>query len=223
MNMRPMRLIMILPAFALAHTAAAELKWEQTEIELHPKPGEATAVGSFKYKNEGKETVHIKSVHTSCGCTTASRQKDDIAPGESGEITATFKIGSSTGTPQKTVQVETDDPSAPVTILTLRAVIPQMMELKPSFVYWESGEAPKPKIINVKTAKESKIKNLNVASSSPDVQTKVVSVGSNEFRIEVQPHDTSRPLNATLTLQPDTGAKPLYATVRVVKAENSTQ
>ncbi len=216
-------LIVISAAFALIQSAIGGLKWEQTAIELHPKPGEADAVGSFKYKNEGKETVHIKSVHTSCGCTTATRQKDDIAPGESGEITATFHIGSSTGTAQKTVQVETDDSSAPVTVLTLRAVIPQMMELKPSFIYWENGEALKAKSITVKTAKESKIKNIRVSSSSTDFETQVVPSGANEFRIEVQPHDTSRAINATLTVQPDTGAKPLYAMARVVTPENSSQ
>lgn len=208
---------------ALAQSALAGLKWEQTQIELHPKPGDPTAVGSFKYHNDGKETVHIKSVHTSCGCTTASREKDDIGPGESGEITATFKVGSSTGSQQKTVQVETDDAAAPVTILTLRAVIPQLVELQPSFVYWDANESSKPKTIKVKTAKELKVKNLNVTSSSPDFETKVSSSGANEFKIEVQPKDTSRAANATLTVQPDNGAKPVYVIARVVSPANSSQ
>jgi Protein of unknown function (DUF1573) len=216
-------IVVVLTLFALAQSALASLKWEQTQIELHPKPGEASAVGSFKYKNEGKDTVHIKSVHTSCGCTTASRQKDDIAPGESGEITATFNIGSSTGLQQKTVQVETDDASQPITVLTLRAVIPQMIEIKPTFVYWENSEPPKPKIITVKTAKELNVKSLNVSSSSPAFETKVTSDGSNEFKIEVQPHDTSHEVNATLTVRPDNGSKPVYAMARVVSSVKSSQ
>jgi hypothetical protein len=209
--------------FALAQSASAALKWEQTQIELHPKPGEAVAVGSFKYKNEGKDTVHIKSVHTSCGCTTAARKKDDVAPGESGEITATFKIGSSTGTATKTVQVETDDPSAPMTVLTLRAVIPQMVEIQPTFVYWENSEEPKAKTIKVKMAKELQVQKLNVTSSSPAFETKVTSNGANEFRIEVKPHDTSQAVNATLTVQPDNGSKPSYVMARVVDRVKSSQ
>lgn len=217
------RLILTVAALALAQSGFAGLKWEQTQIELHPKPGDPSAVGSFKYHNEGKETVHIKSVHTSCGCTTATRAKDDIAPGESGEITATFKVGSSTGPQQKTVQVETDDPAAPVTVLTLRAIIPQLVELQPSFVYWDANETPTPKVIKVKTARELNVKNLNVTSSSPDFETKVTSAGTNEFKIEVQPHDTSRAVNATLTVQPDNGAKPVYVIARVVSPAKSGQ
>ena len=145
MNMNRTKLLVALVAVALSHSAGAALKWEQTQLELHPAPGDATAVGTFKYQNEGKQPVHIKSLHTSCGCTTATQQKDTIEPGEKGEITATFKVGSSTGLQQKTVRVETDDADEPVTVLTLRAVIPQLIELRPSFVYWENKEAPKPK------------------------------------------------------------------------------
>jgi hypothetical protein len=221
MNAHRIETIFIVGLFTLAQTALASLKWEQTQIELHPKPGEAVAIGSFKYKNEGKETVHIKSVHTSCGCTTASRKKDDIAPGEDGEITATFKIGASTGTVQKTVQVETDDPKQPMTVLTLKAVIPQLVEVKPTFVYWETSEPSNPKTITVKTAKELNVKALNVKSSSLEFQTKVTSNGPNEFEVEVQPHDTSHEVNTTLTLQPDNGAKPLYASARVVSSSKN--
>jgi hypothetical protein len=218
MNSHRIETIVIVSLFTLVQTALASLKWEQTQIELRPKPGEPVAVGSFKYKNEGKETVHIKSVHTSCGCTTASLKKDDVGPGEDGEITATFKIGASTGTVQKTVQVETDDFTQPMTVLTLKAVIPQLVEIKPTFVYWATSEPSKPKTITVKTAKELNVKALNVSSSSPEFQTKVISNGPNEFEVEVQPRDTSHEVNTTLTLQPDNGAKVSYASARVVSS-----
>ena|SRR5438874_10899247 len=223
MSMNLTKLIVASVVIALTDNALAGLKWEQTQIELHPAPGDAAAVGSFKYRNDGKEPVHIKSVHTSCGCTTTSRPKDEIAPGESGEITATFKIGSSTGTQQKTVTVETDDMAEQVTVLTLRAVIPQMVELRPSFIYWENSEPPKAKTITVKTATELNVKKLNVNSSSPEFTTKVISVRPNEFNVEVQPRDTSHAVNATLTIQPDNGIKPSYATARIVTPTTSSQ
>lgn len=198
----------------------AGLKWEQTQIELRPGPGDATAVGSFKYYNAGKQVVHFTSIHPSCGCTTATLKKNDVSPGESGEITATFKVGSSTGVQQKTVRVETDDPAEPVTILNLRAVIPQLVELRPSFIYWENSEPPSPKTILVKTAKELNARGLNVSSSSMDFSSKVVPSGTGEFKVEVTPRDTSHPANATLTIQPDNGAKAVYATVRVVNPKS---
>ena len=223
MKTKILELIAILVALALTDTCRAGLNWEQTQIELHPAPGAATAVGSFKYKNTGDTVVHFKSITTSCGCTTAARKKDDVAAGETGEITATFKVGTSTGVQQKTVRVETDDAAAPVTVLALRAVIPQMLELRPSFVYWENSEPAKPKAIMVKAAKELHATSLKVSSSSNEFATSVSSAGQNEFKIEVQPRDTSHAVSAVLTVQPDNGGKPVYATARVVNPTISAQ
>src|SRR6266478_8465804 len=124
----------------LLATARAELKWEQTQIDLHPAIGDKQAVGHFKYENVGKTPVHFKSVHASCGCTTAPTQKDQVAPGEKGEITATFNIGDRTGLQVKTVTVETDDAKAPQTVLTFKATIAQALDLQPTFVFWQANE-----------------------------------------------------------------------------------
>src|SRR5438309_11563023 len=190
----------------LAAVARAELKWEQTQIDLHPAIGDKQAVGHFKYENVGNTPVHFKSVHASCGCTTAQTQKDQVAPGEKGEITATFNIGGRTGTQVKTVTVQTDDPdpSHATTVLTLKAVITPLLEIQPALVYWQNGEEPKTKIITAKANKDAAIKKLDVASSTPDFTAKV-DAGSapNEFRISVQPRDTTKPVYATLTIKPD--------------------
>src|SRR5437868_3858140 len=223
MKIKSLEIIVILSALALTDTCRAGLQWEQTQIELHPALGAATAVGTFKYKNTGGSVIHFKSVTTSCGCTTAARKKDEVAPGETGEITATFKVGTSTGVQQKTVRVETDDTAAPVTVLALRAIIPQMLELRPSFVYWEDSEPAKPKTIIVKAAKELHTDSLKVSSSSNEFTTSVSSTGQNEFKIEVQPHDTAHSASAVLTVQPDSGGKPVYATARVVNPTISAQ
>src|SRR6266568_9580676 len=112
--------------------ARAELKWEQTQVELHPAVGDQEAVGHFKYENTGDKPVRFKSIRTSCGCTVAQTQKEEVPPGEKGEITATFKIGDRTGTQVKNVTVETDDPDHATTVLTLKAVIPQELEINPT-------------------------------------------------------------------------------------------
>ncbi|MBV9009755.1 MAG: DUF1573 domain-containing protein [Verrucomicrobia bacterium] len=216
MNTKINTLAIIVALLAGSHAALANLKWEQTQIELHPALGETKAVGSFKYHNDGSQPVYIKSVRTSCGCTTTSPHKEVIQPGESGEITATFNIGSSTGLQQKTVEVQTDDPKTPATVLTLRAIIPQAVELRPTFVYWQNGDPAKPKTITVKLAKETGAKNLKVTSSSPDFTAKVTSIGANEFSVEVAPRDTSHAASSTLTIQPENGGKPVFATARVV-------
>src|SRR5437868_4939824 len=153
-------------SFALSAIARAELKWDQTSIELHPAMGDKQAIAHFKYENVGKIPVRFKSVHASCGCTTAQTQKEEVPPGEKGEITATFNIGDRTGMQVKQVTVMTDDPDQAhaTTILTLKADIAAPVDIKPAFVYWRGGEEPKPKTVVVKAAKEFGAKNITVKS-----------------------------------------------------------
>ena len=203
------KLIGIFVLIALAGGARAELKWEQTSVELHPAFSDKQAVAHFKYENVGKTPVHFRSVHASCGCTTAQTQKDEVPPGEKGEITATFNIGGRTGTQVKTVTVQTDDPdpAQATTQLTLKAIIPQLLELQPMFLTWQSGEEPKAKFVTAKANKEAGITKLDVVSSIPDFTTKV-DPGSapNEFRISVQPKDTAKAAYSTLTVKPNSPA-----------------
>lgn len=221
MNMTLSKLIGIFVLIALAQSARADLKWEQTSVELHPTFSDKQAVAHFKYENVGKTPVHFKSVKASCGCTTAQTQKDEVPPGDKGEITAIFNIGGRTGTQVKTVTVQTDDPdpARATTQLTLKAVIPQLLELQPMFVIWRTGEDPKPKFITAKANKDAGVTKLDVVSSVPNFTTKV-DPGSapNEFRISVQPKDTSKPAYTTLTIKPDSpaGAPPFNIAVRVM-------
>ena len=212
------RILAFTLSIVICAAAHAELKWEQTTVELHPAAADKEAVGHFKYQNTGSKPVRFKSVHTSCGCTAAQTQKDEVPPGEKGEITATFKIGDRTGTQVKTVTVDTDDPVNATTVLTLKAVIPQELEISPTFVFWGQGEAPKPKTIVVRAGKDFSVKQLKVTSSSPDFETKVAETGKGQFKIDVQPHDTSRNMAATLTIQPEGSPKTFYALARVTNA-----
>ena len=207
MNTNFSRLIGVFALAALVQSAHAELKWEQTSVDLHPGFNDKQAVAHFKYENVGNTPVHFKSVHASCGCTTAQTQNEQVGPGQKGEITATFNIGGRTGTQVKTVTVQTDDPERSTIVLTLKAVITPLLEFQPALVYWQNGEEPKPKIITAKANKDAAIKKLDVASSTPDFAAKV-DAGSapNEFRISVQPRDTTKAVYATLTIKPDSPA-----------------
>jgi Protein of unknown function (DUF1573) len=206
MNMNFLRLIGIVALTALAQSARAELKWEETSVDLKPAFDDKQAIAHFKYENVGKTPVYFKSVHASCGCTAAQTQKEQVAPGEKGEVTATFNIGGRTGTQVKTVTVQTDDPdpSKATTVLTLRAEITPLLEIQPALVFWQNGEEPKPKFITAKANKDAAIKKLDITSSNPEFTAKV-DAGSapNEFKISVQPRDTTKAVYATLTIKPD--------------------
>lgn len=217
------RLATFTAALVALSTARAQLTWEKTEVELHPKPDDKQAIGTFRYENKTDKTIHIASVHTSCGCTTAGVKKNDVAPGEKGEITATFNIGDRTGLQQKQITVQTDDQKQPTTVLTLKAAIASPVELQPTFVFWQQGEEPKPKTIVAKTTKDIPVKHLDVTSSSPEFQTSVENGANGEFRIKVQPKETTRTVAATLTIKPDNPPKPYYVAARVMPAQAQPQ
>jgi hypothetical protein len=216
-TLRPI-LVVILSIF-LSATARAELKWEQTQVELHPDIGDKEAIGHFKYENTGDKPVRFKSIRTSCGCTVAQTQKEEVPPGEKGEITATLKIGGRTGTQVKAVTVDTDDPAHAVTVLTLKAVLPEMLEITPSFVYWTDGEAPKPKTVVVHPGKNFAVKELKVTTSNLEFSAKVERKNvAGDFKIDIEPKQTTRPAATTLTIQPDDSAKLFYVNARVMNA-----
>jgi hypothetical protein len=209
---QPLFAAFLLGSFACAD---AQLAWEQQQIELHPKASDAEAVANFKYENKGKTPIKIKSTRTSCGCTVAALKKDVVEPGEKGEVTATFKIGGRTGEQVKIITVDTDDPAQPTTNLTLKAIIEQPIEIQPTFVYWETGEAPKPKAVKVKAAKDVNITKLDVISSSPEFSTEVAKGSApGEFTVNVAPKETSHIVNAMLTIKSDL-PQPYYVTARV--------
>jgi hypothetical protein len=196
-------------------TAQAQLAWEKNEIELHPKAGDATAVANFKYQNKGKTPIKITSVKSSCGCTVASLKKDVVDPGEKGEVTATFNIGGRTGVQQKAITVQTDDASQPVINLMLKAVIEQPIEIQPTFVFWQAGEAPKAKTVKVKVSKDVNAAKLDVVSSNPEFTAKMEQDSTpGEYTLSVQPKDTAKPLEGTITIKSDL-PQPYIITVRV--------
>ncbi len=198
----------------------AELKFDQTTIELKPAIGDKQAIAHFKYENVGKTPIKVKSARASCGCTVAQSQKEEIAPGDKGEITATFTIGDRTGPQLKTITVETDDTVQPKTVLTLKANIPELLKLQPNFVYWRAGEEAKPKTIVATAGKDVPIKKLDVASMNPQFKV-TVEPGSapGEFRVNVQPAQTDKPAAGAIVIKSDypKGApKTLYVSARVM-------
>jgi Protein of unknown function (DUF1573) len=223
--MAPVKAIYLIPAailLLLAVSLHAELKWEQTTLELSPPVTEKQAVGHFKYQNTGDQPIHFKSVKASCGCTTAQTQKDQVGPGEKGEITATFNIGDRVGQQVKTVTVETDDPAHAMTVLTLKTNIAQVLELTPNFVFWQAGEEPKPKTVTARAGKGVPVKDIQVTSANPQFEAKVdKGAEPGQFKINIQPKDTKTAVFGTVTVKtdfPKEAPKVFYITARITGA-----
>jgi len=139
----------LLLAGLLAGPSSAEVTWTNKNLDLEMSPGAMELRGAFTFTNDGEAYVTITSVKPSCGCTTTALEKKVYGPGESGVIAVVFSVGDRVGKQVKKIVVRTDDPATPVTTLTLRADIPQWVELKPRLLMWKSDEALDAKTVEV--------------------------------------------------------------------------
>src|SRR4051812_11160117 len=58
----PVKAIYLIPAailLLLPRSAHAQLKWEQTTLELSPAVADKQAIGHFKYQNTGGQAIHF--------------------------------------------------------------------------------------------------------------------------------------------------------------------
>jgi hypothetical protein len=199
--------------------ARGALVWENQSADLHPSLADKEAVAHFKYKNNGDKPIKIVSVHPSCGCTTAALAKDVVAPNESGEITATFHIGDRSGVQQKTIGVVTDDQPGQVTLLKLKATIPQLLQIAPTFLFWSANDVLDSKTIVVTVGADFPVTKLNVTATDKAIATQVKpGPGGKDFRIVVTPTESGRPINAALKIEPDfpkDAPRSFYANLRV--------
>lgn len=85
----------------------------------------------FIVRNKGNAPLTIKSVRPSCGCTAIASSASVIAPGRSGEIKTTFNSANYAGTIHKTVAVESNDPKAPASVLTIKGTVIEDIQLAP--------------------------------------------------------------------------------------------
>jgi len=72
----------------------------------------------FKFKNIGGDTLKLLNVKADCGCTIPDWTKEDIAPGKSGFVSATFDPLKRVGDFKKTVSVTTNSEN-PTIMLTI--------------------------------------------------------------------------------------------------------
>lgn len=82
------------------------------------KQGE-TVSHTFVLTNSGGDLLKINNVQASCGCTAASPEKSELAPGESTNLTVKFNSTGRMGNQVKTVKIFTNDPQSPEMKITI--------------------------------------------------------------------------------------------------------
>jgi len=76
---------------------------------------------TFKIENKGTESLIIKDVKTSCGCTAAVVNNSTIKPGEVGSIKVDFDTKSRQGKNSKSITIVSNDTKEPNKVITIYA------------------------------------------------------------------------------------------------------
>ena len=134
----------------------------------------------FTFENPYNQTIHVRSVRTSCGCTSPSVETEIVPPGGRGSILAKFNTGTHTGSRAATLTVTFDKPTFGEVQLHVKGYIR-------SDVVFQPGEATFGNI------QQGTAKTIEVAvdyAGKPNWQ--INSVTSNDSFIKVEPTEVSR-------------------------------
>jgi hypothetical protein len=194
--------LLVLALALCAAPAFAELKWERTWQEFHRAPDDDHLETKFTFRNTGAAPVTIKSVKTSCGCTTAKLDKDTYAPGEKGEVVARFSFGSRLGAHRKLITVRTEDGAEQE--LNLVVVIHPGLTVSPALVFWRIGQPAEQRLVQLTAEPGMPVRVKSVTSSNPRVQATLQTTKPGEqYALSVKPTDTTQRETAELIVQTD--------------------
>ncbi|MCL2130872.1 MAG: DUF1573 domain-containing protein [Lentimicrobiaceae bacterium] len=74
---------------------------------------------TFTITNAGKSKLYIRKTKTTCGCTVGKPEKDELEPGESTSVKASFRTQGKLGGQSRPIDIITNDPERPKTTLTI--------------------------------------------------------------------------------------------------------
>ena len=108
--MKRLFIIILVPLLAVTLAATAKITFEKTELDFGElESGKVTDL-EYKFKNTGDQTLIIKNISSSCGCTVTKVEKKEYQPGEDGVIPVKFFSRGYNGKITKTITVATNDP-----------------------------------------------------------------------------------------------------------------
>lgn len=92
----------------------------------------------FTFTNTGDAELAISRVRTSCGCTASNLSSDRIAPGESGEIRASFNTRGYRGRKSQPIYVSSNDPDQPTVQLRIETTVKTLAAFSPAALQFGS-------------------------------------------------------------------------------------
>ena len=197
--------------------ARADFQWAAVKVFAAAEPSDPRAYAEYVLRNTGSYPIKILRTQTSCGCTAAVNDGRAIPPGGVGKVEVSFKTLNRHGLYEEPIVIDTNDPNARESTVILRVLVRNPVEILPTLLFWQPGEALAPKIIQVTASDGFNVKNVVAACADPnvDVRLEVIKAGAS-YKLTVTPKTPH--VKATITLTPDVQGEPprkIVARVRV--------
>ncbi len=221
---RPLRFPMVMPSAAVALgvislvNAHAQLRWERTVHTFEASRSQEVVVATFPFLNSGTTPISIRSIKTTCGCTTGELSREIYQPGEKDELIASFLLRGRRGSQEKKISVRTSDPASDVDLI-LKGNIQELATVKPIFLMWRAG-APadwKSSIVRVADKEPMQIEGISCNSGAFETKLDVLDPGR-EYAVRVRPTSgTDVPQTALVEIRTTAAGSPqsLYVHARI--------
>jgi hypothetical protein len=167
----------------------------------------------FAIVNEGDETLEIKAVRPTCGCTVADFDRE-IPAGKTGYIKSKLDTRDFSGPISKSILVMTNDPQDPTTTLVIKTdVHPYVQVLPRALVRFNAvrHERMEQKITVVADAEEKDFKVTGVKSSAPFLLASVHSVPADQLLAG----KSAQQYEVVLTMKEDPPVGPVNAVLEI--------
>jgi len=167
----------------------------------------------FAVVNEGDETLEIKAVRPTCGCTVADFDRE-IAPGKTGYIKAKLDTRDFSGPISKSILIMTNDPQDPTRTLVIKTEVHPYVQVLPRALVRFNAVQHEPmeqKITVVADEEEKDFKVKAVKSSVPFLLASVRPVPSDQLLAGKSPQQ----YEITLTMKENPPVGPVNTVLEI--------
>ena len=135
----------------------------------------------FTIKNAGSDTLLIKNVFASCGCTAAMTSTSVLPAQFKAELNVTFNSEGFSGQIHKTVTINSNDPMNPTQVVNITANVLEVLRPEPSYVFIQRAK------LDSAASTEIQLKNvtnkpLNILSAEPKLSGLTVEVAKKNLK-----------------------------------------
>lgn len=190
--------------FFMANSAFPGIEWQATSKSIKIHPLQSSVIIDFPFTNTGPEFVTILELKPGCGCTSASVDKKEYAPGESGIIHFTFNLKDRFGAQRKSISVKTSDDLKKPTRLYVSTSIPKTYTPSVKRLIWLAGEERKPKSCRITNAHQDPFRLLKAVPARDGMEVELKSIREGyEYELIVKPSADLKNVLIPITIHPE--------------------